>query len=136
MYIARRLAIAALVFAAPWIRATTEVSASPGDADALDTQLVAQETGGGPAAINDTAVRWNVWGTDLGHMFEFRDRIYMVFGDPFGPPGRPAPDYRRRLPLHFALQYTVPVSGCARPRTGRVPIRHPDAGAGIGSISS
>ena len=56
---------------------------------AFDTRLVAQETGSPPEAINNTAARWNVWGTDLGHMFEHRGRIHMVFGDTLGPPGHP-----------------------------------------------
>lgn len=59
------------------------------EAAVLDTRLVAQETGSGPEALNDTARRWNVWGADLGHMFEYRGRIYMVFGDTFGVPGHP-----------------------------------------------
>jgi hypothetical protein len=56
----------------------------------VDTRLVAQETGSGSEAINDTAARWNVWGTDLGHMFEHRGRVHMVFGDTLGPPGHPS----------------------------------------------
>lgn len=43
----------------------------------------------GPDSINETHTRWNVYGTDLGHVFEHRGELYMVFGDTFGPPGRP-----------------------------------------------
>lgn len=31
--------------------------------------------------------RWNVHGTDLGHMFQHKDALYMVFGDTYGPNG-------------------------------------------------
>ena len=51
-----------------------------------DTRLVAQITGSGTP--NATAERWDVYGTDLGHMFWHRDRLYMVFGDTFGRGGR------------------------------------------------
>lgn len=40
----------------------------------------------GPGSINQTDTRWGVYGCDLGHMFEFQDRIYMVFGDTLGAP--------------------------------------------------
>lgn len=40
----------------------------------------------GPGPINDTGTRWDVYGADLGHMFTFRDRIYMTFGDTLGAP--------------------------------------------------
>ena len=52
-----------------------------------DTYEVARLTG--PGSINATDSRWYVHGTDLGHMFEHRGRTYMVFGDTFGPPGKP-----------------------------------------------
>jgi hypothetical protein len=113
MYISRRLAVAALVLAAPWLR-LARATALPADADVLKVELIAQETGRGPAAINDTAVQWNVWGADLGHMFEYRDRIYMVFGDTFGSPGRPAPgadDWRSN---------TMAVTSDATPQDGLV----------------
>lgn len=47
-----------------------------------DTRKIAQLTG--PGSINRTASRWNVHGTDLGHMFLHEEAIYMVFGDTFG----------------------------------------------------
>lgn len=50
-----------------------------------DTYAIAQLTG--PTSINATDRRWNVWGTDLGHSFLHKGRMYMTFGDTFGPPG-------------------------------------------------
>lgn len=38
----------------------------------------------GTDSINATN-RWNVYGTDLGHMFLHKDSLYMVFGDTYGP---------------------------------------------------
>jgi len=49
------------------------------------TYTIAQEDGNGP--INFTATRWGVYGADLGHTFVHRGRLYMVFGDTFGPNG-------------------------------------------------
>jgi D-arabinan endo alpha-(1,5)-arabinofuranosidase len=49
-----------------------------------NTGVVGKVTGPGP--LNFTDVRWNVLGTDLGSMFEFNGRTYMVFGDTFGRP--------------------------------------------------
>jgi D-arabinan endo alpha-(1,5)-arabinofuranosidase len=75
----RILALATLTFAfAP---------AAHGAVDREATKEIAQLTG--PEGINDTHTRWNVYGTDLGSMFEFRGRTYMAFGDTFGPPGHP-----------------------------------------------
>lgn len=48
-------------------------------------QVVAQLTGA--ASANATADRWNVHGTDLGHMFVHQDQLYMMFGDTYGPDG-------------------------------------------------
>jgi hypothetical protein len=48
------------------------------------TYEVAQEIG--PGSINNTAVRWDVYGADLGSMFTFGHRLYIVFGDTFGGP--------------------------------------------------
>ena len=45
--------------------------------------LVAYLTG--PDGINDTAGRYGVDGTDLGHTFLHEGALYMVFGDTFGP---------------------------------------------------
>ncbi len=43
----------------------------------------------GQPSLNNTG-RVNVYGTDLGSMFLHSDgRIYFLFGDTFGPPGRP-----------------------------------------------
>lgn len=41
----------------------------------------------GPESSNDTARRWGIHGTDLGHMFWHRGKLHMVFGDTFGYPG-------------------------------------------------
>ncbi len=66
-----------------------------------DLQRAARLTG--DTGINQTGTRWNVAGTDLGHVFEHGDRLYMVFGDTFGegfvaPPGAgPAPDWRSNV---------------------------------------
>ena len=38
----------------------------------------------GPSSANRTDARWDVWGTDLGHMFEHNGREYMAFGDTYG----------------------------------------------------
>ena len=57
----------------------------------------------GENSINQTDTRWNVAGTDLGHMFDDGEKLYMVFGDTFGrgfvaPPGAgPAPDWRSNV---------------------------------------
>jgi hypothetical protein len=64
-------------------------------------QRVARLTG--ENSINRTDSRWNVAGTDLGHMFDMDGALYMVFGDTFGhgfvaPPGAgPAPDWRSNV---------------------------------------
>jgi hypothetical protein len=55
--------------------------------DRADTYEVARLTG--PSSLNDTGERWNVYGTDLGHMFRHQGRLVMTFGDTFGAPGHP-----------------------------------------------
>lgn len=55
--------------------------------DRDDTEKIARLTG--PGSINDTGPRWNVYGTDLGSMFEHKGEIFMAFGDSFGAPGQP-----------------------------------------------
>ncbi|WP_166461986.1 DUF4185 domain-containing protein [Paracoccus alkanivorans] len=47
-------------------------------------EVVRQLTG--PNSANRTD-RWNVHGTDLGHMFRHKGALYMVFGDTFGADG-------------------------------------------------
>ncbi|MGH3441666.1 MAG: DUF4185 domain-containing protein [Nitriliruptorales bacterium] len=49
----------------------------------VSTTLVKRLTG--PDSPNRTVERWNVYGTDLGHSFVHGDRLYLVFGDTFGP---------------------------------------------------
>ncbi|MDQ3856753.1 MAG: DUF4185 domain-containing protein [Chloroflexota bacterium] len=39
----------------------------------------------GPGSTNRTDRRWGVYGADLGHMFEHKGRVYIVFGDTYGP---------------------------------------------------
>lgn len=51
----------------------------------LGTEVITQLTGAG--SLNATDTRWNVHGTDLGHMFMHKDELYMVFGDTYGPDG-------------------------------------------------
>lgn len=46
------------------------------------TEVVHQLTG--RHSLNATAARWDIHGTDLGHMFKHRGNLYMVFGDTFG----------------------------------------------------
>ncbi len=49
------------------------------------TEQITQITGA--ASPNDTASRWDIHGTDLGHMFWHEGSLYMVFGDTFGAKG-------------------------------------------------
>lgn len=65
--------------------AEPETSGLPG-LSVVRTEIVNQLTGSGSA--NATDARWNVHGTDLGHMFTHKDELYMVFGDTYGPDGR------------------------------------------------
>lgn len=47
-------------------------------------EVVQQLTGAESANATD---RWNVHGTDLGHMISHKGALYMVFGDTYGPDG-------------------------------------------------
>lgn len=49
----------------------------------LGATTIAQLTG--PGSPNKTDTKWNLYGTDLGHMFVHGDRTYFVFGDSYGP---------------------------------------------------
>lgn len=60
--------------------------------DIIDTELVSQVTGAD--SLNHTALRWGIYGTDLGHMFWHRDKLYMVFGDTFGEGGLGGKNWR------------------------------------------
>lgn len=51
----------------------------------------------GQDGVNDTADRWNVHGTDLGHFIEDGDRLHLVFGDTFGPGGLGGEDWRSNV---------------------------------------
>ncbi|MDP8930482.1 MAG: DUF4185 domain-containing protein, partial [Actinomycetota bacterium] len=48
------------------------------------TEVVAKLTG--PDSLNRTD-RWNVYGTDLGHMFRYGNQLRFTFGDTFGQAG-------------------------------------------------
>ncbi|MDQ3327321.1 MAG: DUF4185 domain-containing protein [Chloroflexota bacterium] len=58
----------------------------PGEGGFLGAHVIAQLTG--PGSLNRTDTQWNLYGTDLGHMFEHGDRTYFVFGDSYGPDKR------------------------------------------------
>ncbi|MDQ4130628.1 MAG: DUF4185 domain-containing protein, partial [Actinomycetota bacterium] len=60
--------------APPGAGATTGVTGQP-------TQVVAKLTG--PNSLNRTDLEWNVYGTDLGHMFLHGDELRFTFGDIF-----------------------------------------------------
>jgi len=55
-----------------------------------DVQTVAKLTG--PGSTSQTDVNWALFGTDLGHTFSMKNRLYMVFGDSFGVGFTPPPD--------------------------------------------
>ena len=62
-------------------------------AHAADTAVTATgvrqvSTVTGSASPNETLRRWHVWGTDLGHMFTYRGRLGLLFGDTFAAPDR------------------------------------------------
>jgi len=50
----------------------------------LPVEQVAILTGDDPQATNRTGERWEVFGTDLGSSFRYKDQTYLVFGDTFG----------------------------------------------------
>lgn len=60
-------------------------TSTPGALQIVETEIVNQLTGSGSPNATDT--RWNVHGTDLGHMFTHKGELYMVFGDTYGPDG-------------------------------------------------
>ncbi|MDP8928917.1 MAG: DUF4185 domain-containing protein, partial [Actinomycetota bacterium] len=62
---------------------TAGAAASTGQTSGLETEVVAKLTG--PASLNRTHVKWNVHGTDLGHMFRYKKQLRFTFGDTFGP---------------------------------------------------
>lgn len=59
------------------------------------TRVVSQLTGAG--SLNDTASRWNVTGTDLGHMFWHQGTLNMAFGDTWGTGGVEGVDWRSNV---------------------------------------
>jgi len=82
------MGLSALVLAAASAPAAgagaTANGTSPLVVDKAATYEVAQEIG--PGSINHTAKRWDFYGADLGSMFTYEGRLYMVFGDTFGGP--------------------------------------------------
>lgn len=48
----------------------------------------------GDDSVNDTADRWNVHGTDLGHPLLHDGELYLVFGDTWGADGSEGDDWR------------------------------------------
>lgn len=66
----------------------------------LGSQIVGQITG--KNSPNDTAARWAVHGTDLGHMFWHRDKLHMVFGDTFGTGGFGGKNWRSNVMARIA----------------------------------
>ncbi|WP_166354749.1 DUF4185 domain-containing protein [Phytoactinopolyspora limicola] len=65
---------------------TTDVTTDPATTDPATTDPIGAEVLArltGPGSINQTDQRWDVGGTDLGHMFEHRGKTYVVFGDTF-----------------------------------------------------
>jgi len=56
----------------------------------------------GPESQNDTARRWGIHGTDLGHMFWHRGKLHMVFGDTFGYPGLGGRNWRSNAMARIA----------------------------------
>jgi hypothetical protein len=62
--------------------ALAQEPATPAAVEVGPTRQVAVLTGSD--SINETAARWGVNGTDLGHTFEHDAAVYMIFGDTFG----------------------------------------------------
>lgn len=60
-----------------------------------DIRIQGRITGRG--GVNDTAARWNVHGTDLGHLIERDGRLHLVFGDTFGRGGLGGEDWRSNV---------------------------------------
>jgi D-arabinan endo alpha-(1,5)-arabinofuranosidase len=76
--------------------AVTPAYASGDPVDLTDTRPVKKLVG--PGSPNLTELRWNVWGADLGSMFESGGRIYMTFGDTYGRPTRTDIEDAMKLP--------------------------------------
>ncbi len=58
------------------------IFSKPPMASAGPTRVVSKLIG--PGSSNDTVSRWDVQGADLGSMFSYHGRVYMVFGDTIG----------------------------------------------------
>ncbi|HZD67146.1 MAG TPA: DUF4185 domain-containing protein, partial [Acidimicrobiales bacterium] len=81
-----------------------------------DTYQVAQETGTG--SINNTASRWDVYGSDLGNMFTYQGHTYLAFGDTFGGP---AADPFFSVPHADWRSNTMAYDNSTAPPTGGIP---------------
>lgn len=65
------------------------------DLEAVDTAQVQRVTGAGSSG--ETAARWNVVGTDLGHPFVLDGRLGLVFGDTFEVEAPSGPGWRSNV---------------------------------------
>lgn len=85
-----------------------------------ETTLLGQVTGA--VAPTDTATRWDVHGTDLGHMFWHRDKLYMVFGDTFGAGGYGGKNWRSNTMARISNpdpQSGLPIAEMVTRRSGK-----------------
>ena len=115
-------AVGHLGTAGPDVPASSTARSAPRTAERteVDVRVDSVERVGrltGPDSVNDTAARWGVYGTDLGHMFWHGGSLYMVFGDTWGADGVEGSDWRSNTmaridevedgqPLRFAAMVT------------------------------
>jgi hypothetical protein len=74
-------------------------------ADTAPLRVVGTENLGpitGRDSRNDTAKRWGIHGTDLGHMFWHGGKLHMVFGDTFAFPGLGGRNWRSNTMARIA----------------------------------
>lgn len=73
-------------------------------------EVVRQLTGAASANATD---RWNVHGTDLGHMIRHKGALFMVFGDTYGPDGGAwrSSTMARIADPHGAFDFTQMITG-------------------------
>lgn len=72
--------------------ARQELEPSGPEVTVSDPEVVGRLTGSD--GVNTTAERWNVHGTDLGHLFEHDGHLHLGFGDTFGPGKLGGDDWR------------------------------------------
>lgn len=94
------IACVLMAAAAPAVAADRPTSEGSLEPQVAGTELVGKVTGAD--SPNDTASRWGIHGTDLGHMFMHRDQLYMVFGDTFGAGGLGGRDWRSNAMARIA----------------------------------